>query len=129
MKNAVGNLAITSTAVGSSMTRSRSQDQFENINSVNPSVAQPLKPVDMRRQQSYTNVSLDKPMTGASIASLQGPPTAQTSLIGYQAYVPHTSQLRFLKMKLVLARLIPGKYNLASKTQSSNNSQDFLNEP
>jgi hypothetical protein len=127
INNSIVNLAIMNATENSSMIRSRNQDQSYNTSSFKPPVLQPFQSPD--RQQSQNSFNTNQPMTGASFGSLQGPPTTQTSLAGFQAYVPHNSQLRFLKMKIVLAKLIPNKYNIASKSQGFNIPQDILNEP
>jgi hypothetical protein len=59
-------------------------------------------------------------MTGPSIVSMHTSLTTQIPQSYAQAYIPHNHQLRFLKMKIILAKVIPGKYNVASKTQSFN---------
>ncbi|CAM6000518.1 unnamed protein product [Sphagnum balticum] len=69
-------------------------------------------------------------LNGASVASLQGGQTAlSTGPPGYQAYVPHNSQLRFLKTKVVLARVLEDRYNIATKTKRGVVIQDELSEP
>lgn len=71
-------------------------------------------------------------MNGASFGSThinQSVVPANVSVPGYQAYVPHNSQLRFLKTKVVLARLNDGKYNIATKSRGASATFDELSEP
>lgn len=103
--------------------------QQEHMATIKPPAVQPLQPPESRRQQN--NALMATQMNGASVASLQGVQLGQTSNIASsQAYVPHSAQLRFLKTKIVLARLIEDRNNVSTKKKrGSNVPRDELNEP
>lgn len=97
----------------------------EEVAIIKPPAVQPLMPPLMHRQDSQ---AMPNQMTGASIAYLQGGPQISQNA-GFQAYVPPSAQLRFLKMKIVLARLVDNKYNIATIAKGGNVIQDELNQP
>lgn len=112
------------------MQRSMSSSNLSGLryapSSIVPQQVQPFQPPSSYRgPPAPMNNSANNPMMPFPP---NGPPnpmmSQQSPQMGMQSYTPMNNQLRFLKVKIVLVRVLPNRNNIASRIQRGSGALD-----